>query len=526
VSDRPDSDASAAIHKIARRHALSEDFPPAVQSELEELLAAPGIDDPSLVDRTDLPFVSIDDATSRDLDQAVFVEREGEGYVVWYALADAAYYTRKGTALFEEALSRGASYYLPGFMVPMLPRPLSEDLVSLNEDVERRAMLFRIPVDAKGRATGTTIERARVRSRHKMSFEGVQDYYDDPARTPAPSPEVGASLDALRTVGHLRMTDARERDVVRYRRSELRVKVDGDGSLRFVARGALRLEVERVNEQISLLCNVEGARFLRDGDSEDDAVHPIYRVHPPPEVARVAELEERLAAMAKLQGLDEGSYTWRRGTETSLAVFLDALPTEGANARIAKAIHRQAVVINGRSCFATIPGGYFGVGADVYGRFSAPMREIVGVFLHAETWEKLGLAAPSEGDLELRERIVTAANEAKSLQKKIDQDANRLVLDQLFRSDLEDDDAPPRTATVMGMTRSKLHLTFDAPPVDVKAYLRDLSSAAGKELSPDPAGAALRDAHGQVFVRLGDEVRVRVTSRDEKRDRYRLALVL
>ena len=78
---------------------------------------------PLLVDRTAMPFVTIDNAYSKDLDQAVFVEREGDGFVVAYAIADASFYVRPGSALFAEAMKRGASYYFPGFSVPMLPAP-------------------------------------------------------------------------------------------------------------------------------------------------------------------------------------------------------------------------------------------------------------------------------------------------------------------------------------------------------------------------------------------------------------------
>ena len=122
-------------------------------------------------------LVTIDGATSRDLDQAVQVEREGAGFLLRYALADAAYYVRPGTALFEEAVKRGASYYLPGFMIPMLPRALSEGIISLNPQVERRALVFEMHLDAAGKCQRTEVVRARVFSHAKLSFERAQAFY-------------------------------------------------------------------------------------------------------------------------------------------------------------------------------------------------------------------------------------------------------------------------------------------------------------------------------------------------------------
>ncbi|MBW2256564.1 MAG: RNB domain-containing ribonuclease, partial [Deltaproteobacteria bacterium] len=131
--------ALAAMYAIAARHRLDPTYPPAALEEAAAWEADPGIDDPSLVDLTHLPFISIDEETSKDLDQALFIDGDDQGYTVWYAVADAAWFVRPGSALFAEAMRRAATFYLPGLVVPMLPRSLSEGLVSLNPGVDRRA---------------------------------------------------------------------------------------------------------------------------------------------------------------------------------------------------------------------------------------------------------------------------------------------------------------------------------------------------------------------------------------------------
>src|SRR5262245_37248572 len=113
---------------LAAAAGLSVEFPPAVATEVDAYLDAPRIDDHALVNRTALAFLTIDGPGTRDLDQAVHVEDTGKGFHLRYAIADASYYVRPGTALFDEALARGASFYLPGASVPMLPRALSEGL--------------------------------------------------------------------------------------------------------------------------------------------------------------------------------------------------------------------------------------------------------------------------------------------------------------------------------------------------------------------------------------------------------------
>ena len=517
VLARADS-ARHDLYGILVAQELNPIFPPEVEEEVKELQKAPGIDDPTLVDMTALPFVTIDGATSMDLDQAVYIEMDGDVYVVRYALADAAYYVRPGTALFAEALRRGASYYLPGLMVPMLPRALSEDLVSLNPYVDRRATVFQMRIDAAGECIGTEFIRARIHSHGKLAFGRVQAYYDG---TNHYDSAIERNLDLVKEVGLLRMKRAEERDVLRFRRSEVDVKLPSHKRARFVVMDGVRHPVESYNEQLSLLSNVVGAKQLRDSAPDQDHVDPIYRVHPSPDSRKLKTLEEMVASLVRSHGLDDRLWGWTR--KDGLSDFLDSLPSEGKDARLAKAIHRQAVMVNVRSTFQMEPGKHFGVGAEVYARFSAPMREIVGIFLHKELWETLNHGTR---DPELRKEIVVAANNAKTLQRSVSNESNRLILDQLF----EDDIAKPlekrgRIATVMGMTHGKIYATLDEPPIEVKVYVRHLKRLkddVGVRLSK--GGDRLINGNNDVLCRVGDCVRIVTHQRDPTDNRWVLSV--
>jgi len=507
--------------------------PPEVEAEAAAAAAAHGIDHPDLTDLTHLPLVTIDEVHSKDLDQALFIERategggggEGEGgYVVWYALADAAWSVRPGTALWAEALRRGSSYYLPGVVAPMLPRILSEHIISLNEAVDRRALVFRMRLDARGVCVETQVLRARVHSRAKLDYDGVQAWMDARSALKTSDPAVAESLRLLREVGRLRMALADERGVVRFRRTSVSVSLEGARGMRFVAWTDPRNDVERYNEQISLLTNVEGARFLA-GDAPEGLVQPIYRVHDAPLPARVARLRAAIEGLIEAHELGDD---WRWGGEEPLAEYLQRLPTEGALGEVARVIHRQAIVSNGRALFTDTPGRHHGIGAEMYARFTAPMREIVGIFLHAEACEKLaGRPTPApEGapsDEEARDAIIEASMRARTLQRNLDKTANRLVLDQLFGEDVSRPVAERavRAGLAMGLSRGKLHVQLDEPGIDVKIYLMYLRETYG-ELQSE--GASVMRG-GEPLVRVGDRVRLRVERRDTERDRWALTLV-
>lgn len=517
------------LEAIAETLGLVREFPPEVEREVEAILAAPGIDDPALVDRTDLPFVTVDSAHSRDLDQALAIARDGDGYHVAYAIADAAHFVRPGSALYAEAERRGASYYFPGFAIPMLPRALSEGIVSLNPDGPRRALVFHHRLDARGEILGTRLERARIRSRAKLSFSDVQRLVDTPSESPLAGAEYETSLRLLRDVGRARTSLAIARGLVRYRREELEVELDGSGR-GFVVVEAIRDEVELWNEQISLLCNAEGGRFLEE--NAGPSVKPVYRVQAGPEPERLATLARLTAEVAAVHGLAARPWIWEPET-TSLADYLAGLPhatPDSSEDRLVRALSRQAVLVNLRSSYSTEPGLHAGVGAEPYARFSAPMREIVGVHLHAQAQRVLVGGPQAEADeteVARRDAIVAAANRSRETQRRVTDLANELVLDRLFTPELAKPRAQRRrfVATIVGIAPGKLHLRLDEPPLDVKLYLFDLARAYdGARLEVVREGAELvLQTTGERIVTLGDRVEVVLDRRDPRTSRWILA---
>ncbi|HRG97517.1 MAG TPA: RNB domain-containing ribonuclease [Polyangiaceae bacterium] len=499
-------------------------FPARVRREvaaidLDRSLAAAGLED-----LTALPFVTIDAATSRDLDQALHIEvggGPGVAYVVRYALADAAHFVPKDSALFEEALVRGASVYLPGFSVPMLPRELSEGVVSLNPDGPRRALVFEVRVDRDGKILSTEVRRAKVRSRAKLAFPDVQALYDTGGGALA-RVEFSASLEALRGVGEVLMREAASRDVARYRRGETELQLTGPDGAALTLVDSPRARVEMYNEQLSLLVNREGARMLLESPAPH--VQPIYRVHPSPPEDRLASLQATLASVERVHGLGPAFHF--DPAERPLAAFLAGLPTEGPEGRVADAVHRQAIVVNARSSFSSGVGEHHGVGAEAYARFSAPMREVVGIFVHHEMVELL--AGAGGADDPLRERVVAAANHSKDTQRKANDLVGKLYFDALFGRDLALPlaERPRRRGTIMGFTSSKVHVSLDEPPLDVKLYVRDVGRARGGAwLVVADDGATLRDrADGALVARLGDEATVFTEGRDARQDRWILQL--
>ncbi|MBD7918529.1 RNB domain-containing ribonuclease [Cellulomonas sp. Sa3CUA2] len=232
-------------------------------------------------DRTDVPFVTIDPPGSTDLDQAVHVERRGNGWRVRYAIADVAAFVVPGGALDGETHRRGMTCYSPDGRVPLHPTVLSEGAASLLADQVRPAVLWSIDLDADGEPVDVHVERALVRSRAQLSYEEVQERLD-----------AGTADDLLRglaDVGVLREARERERGGASLDVPEQEVVRTADGT--FGLRFRATLPVEGWNAQISLLTGIVAARLMLDAGAG------VVRTLPPADRKDVARLRRTAAAL-------------------------------------------------------------------------------------------------------------------------------------------------------------------------------------------------------------------------------------
>ena len=205
-----------------------------------------------VLDRTDVPFVTIDPPGSSDLDQALHLARTPAGYRVWYAIADVGAFVDPGSVLDGEVEQRGVTLYAPDRRVPLHPPVLGERAASLLPDGPRPAVLWELELDRDGELTGTHVRRALVRSRARLDYAGVQADLDQGT--------AGEALELLREVGGLRQERARSRGAVDLPTPEQEVELDAQGRPQLVLRAPL--PVEGWNAQISLLTGTAAAALM------------------------------------------------------------------------------------------------------------------------------------------------------------------------------------------------------------------------------------------------------------------------
>ncbi|HEX6661197.1 MAG TPA: RNB domain-containing ribonuclease [Sphingomicrobium sp.] len=125
------------------------------------------------VDRTDVPFVTLDPASSTDLDQAFLIEQSGSDLILRYAIADIGWFVTDGGPIDVEAWNRGETIYMPDGKISLYPPVLCEGAASLLPDGDRPAIVFTVRVASDGSASLDGAERAQIRSRAKLGYSTV-----------------------------------------------------------------------------------------------------------------------------------------------------------------------------------------------------------------------------------------------------------------------------------------------------------------------------------------------------------------
>jgi len=306
-------------------------------------------------DATDIPFVTVDPPGSMDLDQAVHLERSGDGYLVRYAIADVAAFVVPDGPLARETWRRGATLYSPDTNTPLHPVELSEGAASLLPDTERPAVLWTIRLDADGEPVDVDVRRTRVRSVAKLAYPQVQ--------ADADAGTLHSSIGLLPEIGLLRQQRGRDRHAISLDLPDSVIVQGADGHWTLELRAITA--VEQFNAEISLLTGMCAAKIMLDGGVG------LLRTLPAPTTDQVRALRKATAALG---------IPWPPSMPPGdvIAGLNGARPRDAAFLEDALRLLRGA----GYTPFNGTPPprrGHSGVGAD-YAHVTAPLRRLADRF--------------------------------------------------------------------------------------------------------------------------------------------------
>ena len=402
-------DFGVDVEMIIRKHQLPRIFPERVLAEARSVAHLDAAEVQRRVeagqDFRNLPIVTIDGATARDFDDAVYVRKIPEGgWELQVHIADVAEYVRPATDLDLEARLRGTSVYFPDRAIPMLPHELSTDICSLrpNEDRLVLSCLMRLTDDA--RMESFEIVQGVIRSAARMTYTEVHEILE--RRGPESEiarekyRELVPEIERMRELAGRLNKRRTERGSIDFDLPEPIIEFDEIGQMQGVSR-AERTWANRLIEEFMLAANECVATWL-----EDLQVPSIYRIHEKPDPRRVVDFEDAAAAFGYSLGLGalpvkkfqpkgdrrEQQRTGRNARDArSYEVPEDIAVTprmyQKLSARIAgKPEERILSYLMLRSLkqarYSEVNEGHFALAAPSYTHFTSPIRRYPDLIVH------------------------------------------------------------------------------------------------------------------------------------------------
>ncbi len=357
----PGMEIEISIHKYGLPHR----WPAAVTAETERM-AGP-VDTGQREDIRDLPLVTIDGEDARDFDDAVYCERRGDAWRLVVAIADVSHYVAPGTALDQAARERGTSVYFPERVIPMLPERLSNDLCSLNPDVDRYCFACEVEIERDGSLGEYRFFEAVMRSRARLTYTEVAAIIGggNPAAT-AERRDLVKYLQALHELA-VRLRKRRARDgTVDFELPETRIVFDANRKISRI-EPVERNDAHRLIEECMLAANVCAADVMQRHQAPG-----IYRVHERPDPLKIEDVRKFVA---------EFGLTLAGGGNPQPLDFAELID------RCAGAVHshivQTALLRSMKQAVYTVHNsGHFALGFDRYAHFTSPIRRYPDLHNH------------------------------------------------------------------------------------------------------------------------------------------------
>ena len=363
------TDPEMEIDIALRKYDLPYVFPEAVEQLADGLPSS--VQQRSHSERRDirsLPLVTIDGETARDFDDAVYCEKDADGYTLYVAIADVSQYVNPGDAFDQEALKRGNSVYFPQRVIPMLPEVLSNGLCSLNPNRNRLCMVCEIRFDKHGERLDYVFYPALMRSHARLTYTLVASLLSAPAdgEQAAKYRKLMPHLQTLNQLFKVLLKSRQKRGAIEFETTETQMFFNTQGKIERI-EPVQRNDAHRLIEEFMLAANVCAAEFLQKHRHS-----VLFRNHERPAADKIEALRDFL----KEFGVQLGGRK---------------KPKAGDYAKTIKKIkHRadahllQTVMLRSlpQAQYSPENCGHFGLAYDAYTHFTSPIRRYPDLLTH------------------------------------------------------------------------------------------------------------------------------------------------
>lgn len=396
ILGHPD-DFGVDVEIVIRKHHLPHRFPPEVLEQAERFPSTIRAGEiPRRRDFRGMEVVTIDGETARDFDDAVWVDRLGNGnFALHVHIADVSHYVRPGTPIDVEASLRGTSVYFPDRAVPMLPLELSTELCSLRPNTDRLVLSVLLEIDHRGDVISQEFARGVIRSAERLTYTNVHLVLEGDRGLRKRYAHLADSLELMRELALVLNRKRTRRGSIDFDLPEPLIEFDEWGEMVGVRR-APRNIAHRIIEEFMLAANEAVASHL-----ETAGVSSIFRIHEPPDPKRVMDFEDVAAHFG--YSLVQGALPVKRfpmvdRKRDGRKVRKDLVLADERLTVSSRNYQRLVAKIEGKpeerilnylmlrslkqARYSADNPGHFALGADTYTHFTSPIRRYPDLVVH------------------------------------------------------------------------------------------------------------------------------------------------
>ncbi len=444
-------------------------------------------------DRTDFTaqnVITIDGEDAKDFDDAVYLEKNDKGYVLYVHIADVSHYVVERTKIDSEAFSRGNSYYLVDKVIPMLPQSLSNGICSLKPNLKRYVLSAKMVFDKDAKLVEREFYSGVIISKRRCTYNEVESVinssYED--TLPELKPFYNMLLDMKEFAMKLREKRMKQ-GALDLETKELYITVDKN-SAPLNIEIKKRLVAYQIIEEFMLIANVVVSEFL---SSKGDT---IFRVHETPDPDKVSTLNRIIGRyglnIKKTEGVEP----------KDMQKILDAVKDKDEK----QVIHLEVLRTMKQAFYTTENKGHFGLAFDNYTHFTSPIRRYPDLVIHRLLKIRLGIKVKAKKCLD--KSYLEKAAEHSSKTERIAMEAERDIVKRKSTHFMADKIGNEYDGIISGVAPFGFFVEIEPYGIEGLCGLRDLLD----HYEYDEKENVLINQRTKATLYLGMKVRVKVTN--------------
>lgn len=489
--------AKVSVDAYIDEKAITVEFPSEVIDQAMAIEKA-GIKAKEIAGREDLrnmPIFTIDGADTKDIDDAISIEKTKDGFSLGVHIADVSYYVKKGTPLDMEAYQRGTSIYIADRVIPMLPKQLSNGICSLNPNVDRLAFSCLMNLDKSGIITNFRFAKTVIRSRVQGVYAEVNKILageeDDAIRNKYA--DVIGQIPVMNELFEILKENRVQRGAPEIDSKESKIICDENGVCCDIKERTRGIS-EGIIEEFMLCANNCAAKLAMDKNFPF-----VYRVHESPDPDKLMNLQQTLVNLGEdPKGINE------RSTAADLAAVLRRTKDSEKAGVVSNLVLRSMM----KAKYSEEPLGHFGLVMKEYAHFTSPIRRYADFSIHRILSDYVGGLALDKLQKKYIKFSKTASNRASNTELiavAAERDCEKFYMAEYMRNHIGEE----FEGYISGVIESGFFVEL---PNTVEGKVDVMSLPVGNYETRD--GIALAEIMSNTVYTMGDKVRVKCVKAD------------